>query len=366
MQITAKITGIEYQIKLASKLKVFEFKDFDINESPASCIVKDENFSFGLSKWVSPKRTRSYPYERVYNTLRNSKRITVIPIIKDEGKKGDRDFIQWDTVSLMSLLDVFVIFAYYNKAEKHPTRENKITNQKFDDELVKKKIKEIRNYHSSALHCNLKEIEKTFPELIQKVKSNYQKIGKQLSVEFHSEQGIDRFANQFIDGVKNFMDTSRQKAKEAQNREMQTIQPKEALSTFTKATITIENYLCGKYYFTTDEIKLEKSKVFLIEGKHSRNAFLPSKGDIKDGLLKMILYTNLKDIYINEKKYQSIPVIKLTSTKLRDSILSTDNSDKIKNFLSENDFSNNQKELIENLLDEAIENNFLVIIEKAN
>ena len=366
MQITAKITGIEYQIKLARKLKVFEFKDFDINKSPASCIVKDGNFSFGLSKWVSPKRTRSYPYERVYNTLGCSKRITVIPIIKDEGKKGDRDFIQWDTVSLMSLLDVFVIFAYYHKAEKHPTRENKITNQKFDNELIKNKINEIKSYHSSALHWNLKEIKKTFPELIQKAKSTYHKIGKQLGVEFHSEQGIDRFANQFIDGVKNFMDTSRQKAKEAQNRETQTIQPKEALSTLTKATITIENYLGGKYYFTTDEIKIEKEKVFLIEGKHSRNALLPSKGDTKDGLVKMILYTNLKDVYINEKEYQPVSVIKLTSTKLEGRISSADSSDKIKNFISENDFSNNQKELIGNLLDEANENNFLVIIEKAN
>jgi len=366
MQITAKITGIEYQIKLASKLKVIDFNDFDINELPASCIVKDDNFSFGLSKWVSPKRTRSYPYERVYNTLSSSKRITVIPIIKDEGKKGDRDFIQWDTVSLMSLLDVFVVFTYYNEAEKHLTIENKITNQKFDNKLIKNKINEIKNYHSSALHWNLKEIDKTFPELIQKVKSTYQKISKQFDVEFHSEQGIDKFANQFIDGVNDFMDSSRQKAKEAQNREMQTIQPKEALSTLTKATITIENYLGGKYYFTTDEIKIEKNKVYLIESKHSKNELLPSKGDIKDGLLKMILYTNLIDVFINDKEYQPVPVIKLTSIYLKGGISSADNSDKINDFISNNNFSNSQRELIERLLNEANENEFLVTIENAN
>ncbi len=365
MQITAKITGIEYQIKLANKLKVFKLKDFDINKFPASCIVKDGNFSFGLSKWVSPKRTRSYPYERVYNTLESSKRITVIPIIKDEGHKGDRDFIQWDTVSLMSLLDVFVIFAYYSEAEKHLTRENKITNQRFDNELIKKKIKEIRNYHSSALHWNLKEIENTFPELIQKAKSAYQKLGKQFDVEFHSEQGIDRFANQFIDGVKNFMETSRQKAKEAQNREIQTIQPKEALSTLTKAKITIENYLGGKYYFTTDEINIENDRVYLIEGKHSKKALLPSVGDIKDGLLKMILYTNLKDVFINNKKYQPIPVIKLTSTKLKGNISSIDCLGKKKDYISKNKFSKNQKEIITNLFIEANQNEFLVTIEKS-
>jgi hypothetical protein len=60
----------------------------------------------------------------VFNTLNVSKKITVIPIVKDEGASGDRDFIQWDTVSLMSLLDVFVIFAYYDKAEKKGPKDN--------------------------------------------------------------------------------------------------------------------------------------------------------------------------------------------------------------------------------------------------
>jgi hypothetical protein len=365
MLIKAKITGLEYKIKFADKLKSFTFNDFEINELPASCIIKDENFSFGLSKWVSPKRTRSYPYERVYNTLAGSKRITVIPIIKDEGEKGDRNFIQWNTVSLMSLLDIFVVFAYYAKAEKHKTRENKITNQKLDNESIKNKIDEIKNYHSSALHWNLKEIEKTFPELIQKVKSSYRKMGIQFGVEFHSVKGIDKFARQFANGVKNFMNTSRQKTKEAQHREIQTIQPKKALSTFTKATIVIDNYLGGKYYFTTDEIIIEKDKVFLIEGKHSKNALLPSKNDIKDGLLKMILYTNLKDIYIDDKKYTPLPVIKLTSTKLKNSISSANSFNKIENFVAKNNFSENQKEIIKKLFEEAKANNFLTIIEKS-
>jgi len=366
MQIKAKITGIEYQTELTNNLKTFEFESFNINELPASCVIRDDNFIFGLSKWVSPKRTRSYPYERVYNTLGSSKRITVIPIIKDEGKKGDRDFIQWDTVSLMSLLDVFVIFAYYNDAEKHLSRDNKITNQKFDNNIIKNKIIEIKNYHSSALHWNLKEIEKSFPELIQKVKLTYRRLSKQLDVEFHSEQGIDKFDKQFTCGVKKFMETSRQKAQDAQNREILTIQPKEALSTLTKAKITIENYLGGKYYFTTDEIKIEHNTVYLIEGKHSKNSLLPSNGDIKDGLLKMILYTNLKSVFINGIEYNSIPVIKLTSEKLTGKIKSTDKTEKINAFISQNKFPLKQEQTISTLLTEAKENNFLVFIEKAN
>lgn len=357
MNITAQITGIKYNPKLTDDLTVFDFNNFNINELPANCLINYDGFSFGLSKWVSPKRTRSYPYERVYNTLGTSKRITVIPIIKDEGKKGDRDFIQWDTISLMSLLDVFVVFAYYKTAEKHKTRANKITNQQFDNELIKQKISEIKNYHSSALHWNLKEIKESFPDLIQKAKTSYNTIGKQLAVEFHNEQGIDKFAKQFNNGVKDFMKTSRLKAEEAQNREVQTVQPKEALSTLTKATITIENYLGGKYYFTTDEIRIEKDKIYLIESKHSKNSILPSIGDIKDGLLKMILYTNLKNVSINDNNYTAIPVLKLTSSKLP--------TDISKSEIETNTVLNkSQKEILNKLFVEANENGFELIIEK--
>lgn len=125
----------------------------------------------------------------------------------------------------MSLLDIFVIFVNYCNAEKHKTRINKITKQKFENNLIYTKLKEIENYHSSALHWNLKEINETFSEIIQKVKESYKNIGNQLGVEFHSEIGIDNFAKQFINGVQNFMITSRQKAFEAQSREIKTIQP---------------------------------------------------------------------------------------------------------------------------------------------
>ena len=169
----------------------------------------------------------------------NRKRITVIPIIKDEGYKGDRDFIQWDTISLMSLLDVYVILAYYEEADKHPTRVNKITNQKFNNHYILSKIAEISHYHSSALHWNLKEIKDSFPSLIDLVKTSHRKISKKLAVIFHNEEGINRFMSQFENDVEEFMKTSRDKAKKAQYREINTVQPKEALSTLTKATITI-------------------------------------------------------------------------------------------------------------------------------
>ncbi len=190
MNIVGKITGIKYKVLLADDLKEIDIENFDINDAPSACLLADNNHTFAVSKWVSPKRTRSYPFERVFNTLHISKKITVIPIVKDEGAKGDRDFIQWDTVSLMSLLDVFVIFAFYDKAEK---KGQKITNQQFDNEYVLSKIKEIEQYHSSALHWNLNELNTNLHDIIDKVKSSYAEIEKSTGVKLHNPNGLDNF-----------------------------------------------------------------------------------------------------------------------------------------------------------------------------
>jgi len=363
MNITANITGIKYQVNSTDDLHDVSFNDLDINIAPSCCHLADKKFNYGISKWVSPKRTRSYPFERVYNSLNVPKRITVIPIIKDEGAKGDRDFIQWDTVSLMSLLDVYVILAYYHNAVIHSSRENKITNQEFDNDYVKNKIIEISNYHSSALHWNLKEIKDTLPLLIDKVQESYNRLQKELNVGFHNSRGLQSFKNQFLKGVADFMDTSRNKAMEAQKREKLTMQPKEFLSTSTKATITIKNYLGGIYYFTTDEIEVIDNDLYLIEGKHTRNSKLPSIGDIKDGLLKMVLYCNLTDVKVNDISYTPKPVLKLTSSNTLGRITANSESSEIVNFKTSNGFNENQIRIIDNLFTEAQTNNFEVIIE---
>lgn len=364
MEITAIITGIEYKIQLEKELDKVDFKKFNINECPSSCLVSDKKKYFAISKWVSPKRTRTYPYERVYNTLSLSKKITVIPIVKDEGFEGDRDFIQWDTVSLMSLLDVYVILAYYNSAEKHKTRNNKITNQKFDNEFVISKIKEIANYHSSALHWNLKEINDNLPSLIDKVKDSYAKIEKQLDTKLHSYDGLDNFKIKIISEVNAFMEFSRQKAKDAQTREIQTTQPKESLQTLTKAKITVTNYLGGKYFLTVDEVEINNNIISLIESKHSKSNLLPGLSDIKDGLIKMILFSNLKEIEANSKKYSGNPILQLTSSKLKSSITSSSNKKEFENFIEKNKLNSKHQQLIGDLFSEAKINKFTVIIKK--
>ena len=101
-------------------------------------------------------------------------------------------------------------------------------------------------------------------------------------------------------------------AEKAQKRESITAQPKEHLAG-EKARLTIKNYLGGYYYFTCDEVEIHGENLYLIEGKHTKTDNLPSLGNIKDGLLKMMLFTNLDDVKIDEVNYNPVPVLKLTT-----------------------------------------------------
>ena len=210
----------------------------------------------------------------------------------------------------MSLLGVYVIIAYYTAAERNIRYRHKITNQRFDIDYIKEQIKNILSYQSDALHWNLAHVDKV-GRIGKKALEAYTKISKKLKVEMHSRKAAEKRIIELLKGKDEFMKLSRMLAEKAQKREQLTIQPKENLSG-TKAIITIQNYLGGYYYFTSDEVEIKENNIFLIEGKHSKNNSLPSLEDIKDGLLKMILFTNLEDIKINGKDYNFKSVLKLS------------------------------------------------------
>lgn len=347
MDILAEIKGVTYTPFLCRKLNAFDFSEIDrAVSSDATFILKvDKDNQIAVSWWVSPKRTRSYPYTRVYDSLGFSgKKVTIIPILKDEGKDGDRDFLQWDTVSLMSLLGVYVIISYYADASKSSRYEHKITNQLFDLDHIKSKIQEILSYQSDALHWNLSQID-SVGEVGEKALKAYTDISEKLGVEMHSWESAETRIRQLLEGKAAFMTLSRKLAESAQRRESVTDQPKENLSGI-KGTITIKNYLGGYYYFTCDEVEIRGKDVHLIEGKHTTTDNLPSLNDIKDGLLKMILFTNLENVKIDGINYNPVPILKLTTGK-RFSLKS---------------ISSSQEDMLNTLKKEATENGFRVVI----
>ncbi len=315
--VTAKITGVEYTPYLCRKLHTFDLKDFESALSKeATFILKiSEEQRIAVSWWVSAKRTRSYPYARVYDSLDFSgKRVTIIPIVKDEGADGDRDFLQWDTVSLMSLLGVYVIIGYYQDAVPNSRYPNKITSQRYDTQYIQGEIQKLLSYQSDALHWNLSQLEKA-GEIGEKAIDSYTQISKKVGVSMHSLESARHRIKKLQEGKEAFLNLSRDLAEKAQKRESVTKQPKEKLSG-NKATITIKNYLGGEYFFTSDECAINENDILLIEGKHTAGKKkLPSLNDIKDGLLRMILLTNLQDVKVKDKEYNPVPILKLTTAK---------------------------------------------------
>lgn len=114
---------------------------------------------------------------------------------------------------------------------------------------------------------------------------------------------------------------------------------------------------------TVNEVLITKDKVSLIEGKHSKKAILPSKGDIKDGLFKMILYCNLTEVKVNGVKIKSESVLCLTSSKLKGGITSSSTKSELSTFFKVNKFSESQIHLIETVIAEAKQNKFIIKVQ---
>ena len=366
----ASLKEIEYKTKIKNNLSTCSLKELvhnDLNVK-ASFILKTTKDEYAFSQWVSPKRTRSFPYSRVYDTLAKKNRITLIPFCKDEGADGDRDFIQWDTISLMSLLNVYVIIGYYNLAEKNQRtlqkHKNKITNQVYDYQYIKNQIEKLQDYQSSPLHWNLKQIE-LLPKIANLTLKSYQKISAETGVQLHIEDGIKKRIKILEKDTKIFKDYSRELAKQAQYRENLTIQPKEKI-TANKKKIILKNLLGGYYFLTIDECIFQKNQILLIEKKHSENDLIPSINDMKDAFIKMVLFTNIEKLEYQGKLQNYKTLVGLTSKTIRGYMHSKMNDTEIKTFYRKNNFSINQEQIFISAIEEARLNKFILYIFNSN
>ncbi len=300
LHFTGFIRGVTYQTFLNESLKVINLDDFNVNKAKPFGLIKCESSQtqIAYSKWVSPKRTRSYPFARIYNTYNSGKAITIIPVIKDEGKDGDRDRIQYSTISWMNLLNVYIVLAYYESAEKSQKKgqekKHKLTNHKFNNKFVTEQIQEIIKYRQSALHWNKNLFEERFVDIFSKALDCYNFISQSTGVLIHSRQRMEKDLKKITAEFNEFKNISLKNSQNASKREALTSHKLEYLADGSKATFSIENYLGGVYYLTPDEILSEDDKYIIQESKNASKDFLPSISDIRDGLFKLILFSNLK------------------------------------------------------------------------
>lgn len=277
----------------------------------SSFLLELSSGTYAVSKWTGPKRSRTYPYQYVYDTIARKPRVAIIPYYKDEGADGNPDYLQWDTVSLMSLLNVYVILGYHTSAV--PNRRNaskqRITGHTLDTAYIRQRFEELALYHSDPIHWNMKELNENLLTVMQRTLLYHEKIEQLTGVRLHSRSGLSRR----IANLASYRQDSRARALLAQEREHATLQPGERIESGLKASINITNFFNGEYHLTVDEVVPIDQTLFLIEKKHSGSKALPATGDIKDGLLKLMLYTNLESAEVDAQVFLPRAVLGLTS-----------------------------------------------------
>ena len=350
-------------------LNVYDIAQFDVNQAQAYGLINlgvpGNNLAF--SKWVSPKRTRSYPFARIYNTYHlNTKKVTIIPIIKDEGAgTQNNDRINFITFSWMNLLNIYIILAWYEDAEVKPGTTDRITDQILNAEAVHEKLLEVSQYQMTALHWNTTHFEKDFEPIYLNAVAGYKKISQEKNVAVHSPknhlQTLEKFKADGRFSLTCFKEATLPRSSEAAHRESVTTHVLESLEENAKATFHISNYLGGQYYLTADEVYWEDDALVIQESKNSSKGKLPSENDIKDGLFKLILFANMEEVAVDERTdIQFITRLKLTGDLIGSLFLPCVTED-IFNFSAENRLTQTHQKRLILLNQEASENNKLQI-----
>jgi hypothetical protein len=364
------VKDVSYQAYLASDLIPYAFNEFDVNKAKSFGMINHPNGPIAYSKWTSPKRTRTYPFARLYNTYNAPKILTIIPIMKDEGLDGDLDKIQYSTISWMNLLNVYIVLAYYERADKNRSSKqrsrHKLTNQGLNSRSVNDQISAISAYKQSALHWNRTLFENHFTEIYEKAIESYENIASKAKVKVHSRETKVQYLNAIKQDYQLFRDISLKGSQGAAARESKTLHAKEYLTEGGKSIFFIENYLGGIYHLTADEVLREKGKYIIQESKNSTKRFLPSVSDIKDGLFKLILFANLHSLKMAEREVKFSTRLKLTGYGVKGRLQLPSQKTDLDNFVLVNKVTKPHLEILNKLNLEATRNKNLTIEVRGN
>jgi len=107
---------------------------------------------------------------------------------------------------------------------------------------------------------------------------------------------------------------------------------------------------------------LSNKDYFLIEKKHSDNSLVPSIADIKDGLVKMMLYTNFSEVLVSGASISHHSTLGLTSKNIGGYCHTYSSKNELKSFFSSNQFTKKSIQALIDLFDEGRNNNILIFL----
>jgi hypothetical protein len=359
----ALIQNVRYRAHLVQPLRnAYEGQIFDVNAAAGYGRIVFPSHEMAYSKWVSPKRTRSYPYARIYNTYNHAKPVTVIPVLKDEGADGDFDRLQISTIYLMSLLNVYVVLGYYENASRNPRYANKLTSQRFNSAAVRAQLEQLAEYRQSALHWNRWMMENQFTLVYEAALNAYENISRQTGVRVRPQATQMEHLQAVRQDFQYFVKTSRNLSIRAAERESQTHHSLEYLADGQKARFDIRNMLGGDYHFTADEVFMENGRYVIQESKNAPRSLLPNMTDIQDGLFKLILFNNLSEMKRDSVSYPHSARLNLTGYGVRGHLHLPTTEAEIAFFVAQNKISPAKSAQIRQLEEEARHNRLEVYI----
>lgn len=364
LRLNGIIRSIDYDPQVRTKqLERRAFRGFDINDADGSGIVEfDDETYFAYSKWSSPKSSRSLPSARIYNTYHEqTKRVSVIPVLKDEGYTSpNNDRLNYMTYSRMNLMSVYVILTWYESAKQKKTRQDRITAQLMNNEIVLAKMRELKRAQKSALHWNELHFKSHFEQLFRKAVESYQRIGRENNVEMHAAENHLKILDEYlVDGIFSldaFAKHSLKRSFAAAHRESMTAHELEHLSDGGKAVFNLENRLGGIYHVTADEVFWEEGRLVIQESKNAPNQPMPSAQSVKDGLFKNILFKEIDELYLDGKPIDFTTRLKLTGVIEGTLKIPHDGMSGIERYADSNRLSGARRQLLRLLHAETIAN----------
>jgi len=318
--------------KFTHKLKLYNipFRQAmeQMNKQFLSKFPNGENIA--ISVWTTPKRTKTPPWPRVYETLSYSgKKITIIPVQASYGLYGDHNIIQPSTISwITAMADIYVIIGVYTNASKkakgapsantNPHKQSTqgkavFTNFKFDLDDIENQITEIIEKNPKVNDWNLLQIRK-IPKLLSESIEHNKRFGIKLGVKV---QNFSRAEKRLVAWKKNhdeFLAEFDERSVDAQNREYNSSQKLENVpGNKGKVEINVQHF--PKLHLTADSMEVHENEkiITLLEGKNSTKETFPSNEMVLEQLVKFMVFKNC-DFQINEDVYQKRLICYVTGT----------------------------------------------------
>lgn len=206
----------------------------------------------------------------------------------------------------MNLSNIYILLVWYDDAERKSSY--RITKQRANAEYVLTMLERIKDYKLDAHHWNNEHFTRDFAPVYRRAVDAYERLSQRLGVAMHAKAKHIAFLNEITNhqgelSLANFADVTLRRSLAAAKRELAVNHALEYLAENTnKGLFYIKNNLGGLYHLTADEVFFEPAtqQVVIQESKNTSKAQLPSLNDIKDGLFKCLLFTNIDALRLEQ------------------------------------------------------------------